>query len=551
MRFTLLLIFALAAASASVAQTVPATLNFQGRLANASGAPVPDTAAQAVTFRLFDAPTAGNELWEQTLANVTVTKGTFAATLDLSTGYQGASTQAQAFSGAPVYIEVQAGADPPMTPRQLLSSSPYAFTANTALTVPDSSITDAKIASLSYAKLTGAPSSLPPSGPAAGDLAGNYPAPAIAPNVVGNSKLAVDNASLYRVSGGTLSVVHGAEKVDQQNTAADHFFFSYSGTIWQSFTPAVGGVLTALDLTDGPMDNAPLPASLAIYDGEGTGGTLLASQPFLMIGVYPPDFSFKHVVLQTPVPVTPGHKVTWAVTADNYTQLFAISDTTYPGGTGTSGYDMTFRAYVATPVWTPTVTASYPVSLTQGAGVLGGNVIEFGAGVAGKQNDAGKIGYATFDGSLDIVGAGTTGLNRKVTIYAEGGLSVAGTVYSNGTALSSDARYKRNVSTVTAPLDTIVGLRGVTFDWDRDAWPAKAFPEGRQIGFIAQEVEKVLPEVVHTDENGYKSVEYANVVPVLVEAVKTLKDDNDDLRAQVAALARSVAALQSRRRPDW
>lgn len=543
-----ILAIAVTGAKASPVPQVPPTLSFQGRLTTASGAPVPDTAAQSIVFRVFDAATAGNELWEQTLSNVAVTKGLFAVTLNFSAGYQGAASQASVFSGAPLYIEVEAGADPPMTPRQLLTSNPYAFSANTALTVPDASITDAKITSLSYGKILGAPLSLSPSGPAAGDLSGNYPAPAIAPSVVDNSRLAVDNASLYRASGGTLSLVHGAEKVDQQNVAADHFFYSNNGTIWQSFTPAASGVLTALDLTEGPMDNVPLPASLAIYDGEGTGGAVLASQPFLMIGVYPPDYSFKHLVLQTPVPVTPGHKITWAVTANNYSQLFAINDATYPGGTGSSGYDMTFRAYVATPVWTPTVTASYPVALTEGAGVTGPNVIEFGAGVAGKQNDAGKIGYATFDGALDIVGAGTTGLNRKVTIYAEGGLSVAGTVYSNGVALTSDARYKRNVKTLADPLDSILGLRGVAFDWDRDAWPSKAFPEGRQIGFVAQEVEKVLPELVHTDENGYKSVEYSNVVPVLVEAVKTLKRDNDDLRARVAALAKSVAALQSRRR---
>jgi microcystin-dependent protein len=60
--------------------------------------------------------------------------------------------------------------------------------------------------------------------------------------------------------------------------------------------------------------------------------------------------------------------------------------------------------------------------------VNGANVIEFGADTAGKQSDAGKIGYQVFSDGLDIIGSGTSGSNRKVKVWAEGGASFTGPV---------------------------------------------------------------------------------------------------------------------------
>jgi hypothetical protein len=71
------------------------------------------------------------------------------------------------------------------------------------------------------------------------------------------------------------------------------------------------------------------------------------------------------------------------------------------------------------------------------------------------------------------------------------------------------------------------------------------FSDGKQIGFIAQEVEKALPELVTTDTNGYKSVAYANVVPVLVEAVKTLKKDNDATKKENTTVKAEVTGLKA------
>lgn len=106
-----------------------------------------------------------------------------------------------------------------------------------------------------------------------------------------------------------------------------------------------------------------------------------------------------------------------------------------------------------------------------------------------------------------------------------------GNVYARGTLLaSSDARLKKNVLALPNALDKISQIRGVTFDWTDEA------REGRQIGVIAQEVEAVYPELVHEDEQGYKTVSYANLVAPLIEAVKVLRAENEALRLRVEAL---------------
>jgi hypothetical protein len=125
-------------------------------------------------------------------------------------------------------------------------------------------------------------------------------------------------------------------------------------------------------------------------------------------------------------------------------------------------------------------------------------------------------------------------------------LAVNGSTYSLSGYSSSDARWKTNVQTFEKALETILNLRGVRFDWK----PTEGmnFPAGRQIGFIAQEVEQVLPELVSADRNGYKSVAYANVIPVLVEAMKQQQKQLDAVKAENAGLKarlEQMEALQS------
>lgn len=161
---------------------------------------------------------------------------------------------------------------------------------------------------------------------------------------------------------------------------------------------------------------------------------------------------------------------------------------------------------------------------------------------------------------IDFSNDNSSDYDARLILENNDSLVLHGAVFSH----ASDARLKHNIVTLDNALDRILNLRGVSYEWNQDSgFGADA---GRQIGFIAQEVEKVLPELVHTGKNGYKSVAYQNVVPVLVEAVKTqqkhietlkaqkdtevkaLKAENAELRARLDALTEAVQQLQNDRK---
>jgi hypothetical protein len=114
-------------------------------------------------------------------------------------------------------------------------------------------------------------------------------------------------------------------------------------------------------------------------------------------------------------------------------------------------------------------------------------------------------------------------------------LQVNGDIIANSIAGSSDARFKTNIAPIKNPLQKVLQLRGVNFDWNTKAFPDKKFSDQKAIGFIAQEVEKVLPEVVQTENSneGYKAVQYDKVVALLVEAIKEQQKQIDRLKLEL------------------
>ena len=118
-----------------------------------------------------------------------------------------------------------------------------------------------------------------------------------------------------------------------------------------------------------------------------------------------------------------------------------------------------------------------------------------------------------------------TGTSTLNSTFSGDDLTVQGDVNS-----LSDVRTKENIVTVESGLDLVSQLRGVWYNKIGSINILDGKPEGRKVGVIAQEVEKVLPEVVSTDGDGMKAVDYGKMVGVLIEAIKELKQEIEELK---------------------
>ena len=109
-----------------------------------------------------------------------------------------------------------------------------------------------------------------------------------------------------------------------------------------------------------------------------------------------------------------------------------------------------------------------------------------------------------------------------------GNLSVTGSISATGdiTAYaSSDEALKDNVQLIPNAIEKVKQIKGVSFDWNE-----KSEHTGHDIGVIAQDIEKVLPELVRTNDNGYKAVRYEKIVALLIQAVKEQQLQIDELK---------------------
>ena len=169
-----------------------------------------------------------------------------------------------------------------------------------------------------------------------------------------------------------------------------------------------------------------------------------------------------------------------------------------------------------------------------GRGVHGKSIGNYALGVSGYAlgiegrgiygEAAGSTGIGVYGRSDGPYGRGVVGDGNDYDFDAVG----SGVNYGS----TSSIRWKRNIIEIDEPLDKLAKLRGVYFDWDSE------HGGGHDVGMIAEEVGKVLPEIVVYEENGIDAdgMDYSKLTPLLVEAVKAQQKMIEDLQKEVQLL---------------
>lgn len=134
---------------------------------------------------------------------------------------------------------------------------------------------------------------------------------------------------------------------------------------------------------------------------------------------------------------------------------------------------------------------------------------------------------------------------QVLSLSNAGNMVLSGAMTAGSYATSSDIRFKRDVQSIKDPISIVSQLRGVNFTWNTDKHEQFNALKGTKVGFIAQEVKEVIPDIVHENEDGFLSVEYSSIVPLLVEAVKEQQHTIDTLRKELASVKQMHAQIQS------
>ncbi|MBL7738112.1 MAG: tail fiber domain-containing protein [Chitinophagaceae bacterium] len=172
------------------------------------------------------------------------------------------------------------------------------------------------------------------------------------------------------------------------------------------------------------------------------------------------------------------------------------------------------------------------------------------------QSVAGEYGMAIEGGELRIhadqpgsrVSFGTrsnAGVYTELARARQNGVhtfEVNGSLWANGITYASDERFKQNITPISSPLQKLLQIHGVEYEMKTVEFAKNNFQPGRQIGLIAQNVEKVIPEAVN-EADGYKGVDYAKLVPLLVESIKEEHQQVEKLKKEVNELKQLVQQL--------
>lgn len=183
-------------------------------------------------------------------------------------------------------------------------------------------------------------------------------------------------------------------------------------------------------------------------------------------------------------------------------------------GTGLTSWNyLDYTAVFDVVVQSPTAPIVYPT--------FANNSGTTSVGIASTGSTS--VVYIPSSGNLGI---GTTNATSKLTVA--GNLLVTGIITATDFNSASDIRLKENIQKIDNPIDKIIKIDGVRFDWKSDNKPS--------MGVIAQNIEEVLPELVNGEES--KTVNYNGIIGLLIECVKTQQEQIGELNRRLDELSK-------------
>lgn len=156
--------------------------------------------------------------------------------------------------------------------------------------------------------------------------------------------------------------------------------------------------------------------------------------------------------------------------------------------------------------------------------VVGGGLTVGGEDVL-TSSDAPVVATSTTPGLVKINGGG-------LTLGTDGLISID--TVTTPSFWTSDARLKENLKSIIDPLGTVLAMKGVNFEWKDNGY--NSLSNTKDIGLIAQELEKVLPLAVSQQPDGMMGIHYHRIFPVLIEAIKELSSKVSSLESEIKIL---------------
>ena len=239
----------------------------------------------------------------------------------------------------------------------------------------------------------------------------------------------------------------------------------------------------------------------------------------------------------------PGDLVVSGTTTTNNVEVVSTTNGVVFEGNAADANEITLLAATVSADRTITLpNASGTVALTSNI-ITNNNQITNGEGYISSfditaQTDSKYLRSNANDTATGIISiTNSTASTSKTTgaLKVTGGVGISGALNVGGDVVafaSSDERLKDNIELISNPIEKVQSLKGVTWDWNSNADELQqSLPN---VGVIAQDVEKILPQLVTDRDNGFKGVDYAKLTGLLIEAIKDQQKQIEELKAKIS-----------------